>query len=81
MCIVNGRGKPELDNFTSVSSRGKAVVDYCISSYTGLEHVTDFRVHLITQLCEMLDFKGDYRLPDHSLVSWLWEAHEDVGSA
>ena len=28
----------------------------------------------------MLDFKGDYRLPDHSLVSWLWEAHEDVGT-
>lgn len=25
MCIVNGRGKPELDNFTSVSSQGKAV--------------------------------------------------------
>ena len=80
MCIVNGRGKPELDNFTSVSSRGKAVVDYCITSYTGLEHVTDFRVHLVTQLCEMLDFKGDYRLPDHSLVSWLWEVHGDMGT-
>ena len=70
----------QLDNFTSVSSRGKAVVDYCITSYTGLEHVTDFRVHLVTQLCEMLGFKGDYRLPDHSLVSWLWEVHEDVGT-
>lgn len=42
MCIVNGRGKPELDNFTSVSSRGKAVVDYCITSYTYLDHVIDF---------------------------------------
>ena len=80
MCIVNGRGEPELDNFTSVSSRGKAVVDYCITSYTGLEHVTDFRVHLVTQLCEMLDFKGDYRLPDHSLVSWQWEVHGDMGT-
>lgn len=42
MCIVNGRGKPELDNFTSVSSRGKAVVNYCITSYTYLDHVIDF---------------------------------------
>ena len=39
MCIVNSRGKSEVDNFTSVSSRGKAVVDYCITSFTGLEHV------------------------------------------
>ena len=39
MCIVNGRGKPELDNFTSVSY---------------LDHVIDFRVYLVSQLCEML---------------------------
>jgi len=34
----------------------------------------------VSQLCEMFDFKGEYRLPDHSLVSWLWEVHEDVGT-
>ena len=39
--IVNGRGNPQFDNFTSVSSRGKAVVDYCITSYTHLDHVAN----------------------------------------
>ena len=42
MCIVNGRGEPNLDNFTSVSPRGHAVVDYIITPYECLQNVTEF---------------------------------------
>ena len=28
LCIVNGRVSPEKDNYTSISNRGRSVVDY-----------------------------------------------------
>ena len=28
MCVLNGRITPEFDNFTSISTKGNAVVDY-----------------------------------------------------
>ncbi len=29
MCLLNGRVTPEYDNYTSISTKGSAVVDYC----------------------------------------------------
>ena len=42
MCVVNGRGEPNMDNYTSVSPRGHAVVDYIITPYECLENVTEW---------------------------------------
>ena len=73
MCMVNGRGSSVLDNLTSVSTKGRAVVDYCITTWNDLNRLVDFRVFLVSQLCEMVEYQGDVKLPDHSLLSWLWE--------
>ena len=71
--MVNGRGSSDLDNFTSVSTKGRAVVDYCITTWNDLNRLVDFRVFLVSQLCEMVEYQGNVKLPDHSLLSWLWE--------
>ena len=31
LCIVNGRVSPEKDNYTSISKRGRSVVDYILT--------------------------------------------------
>lgn len=43
-CVLNGRINQENDNFTSISERGKAVVDYIITPHDCLESCVDFKV-------------------------------------
>jgi len=72
-CMVNGR-KGQND-FTSVSVKGKAVVDYCISSHEGIENISDFSVTGAKDVFENAGCLGVYDptvccIPDHSLLSW-----------
>lgn len=38
-CVLNGRINPDTDNFTSISSRGRAVVDYIITPHDCLDSI------------------------------------------
>ncbi len=44
-CVLNGRNRIcTLNDFTSISSKGLAVVDYCIVPYGNLDTFSDFEV-------------------------------------
>ena len=43
-CIVNGRVKPQCDNYTFVSRRGKSVVDYFCIPHDCLKFCVYFKV-------------------------------------
>ena len=72
MCIVNGRGEPTMDNFTSVSPRGQAVVDYIITPYDCLRNVSDFKVSLVQDCLKRFKIiPNTAKIPDHSILSCL----------
>ena len=43
-CVLNGRINPDTDNLTSISSRGRAVVDYIITPHDCLDTCIDLKV-------------------------------------
>lgn len=69
MCIINGRICPLNDNFTSVSIKGRAVVDYILVPYDCLQFCISFEVITPGQLVETAncaELIGERcRLPDH----------------
>ena len=72
MCIINGRICPLNDNYTSVSMKGKAVVDYIATPYECLKTCTLFKVITANQMIESIgcmDLIGERsKVPDHSLL-------------
>ena len=58
-CIINGRINPLGDSYTSISHRGKAVVDYVLASHDTFNLIQNFEVLNISEL--MLK----YRLMEH----------------
>lgn len=82
MCVVNGRIDPLYDNFTSISPKGKAVVDYIIAPYDCLENCVEFKVISASQAvesCALTNLIGDRcRLPDHSLLTFKFRAGNNV---
>ena len=66
--MVNGRVGQ--NNFTHVSHRGKSVVDYVCVLYEQLCFVSDFCIHLMSDLVGALDYQGVTKIPDHSLLTW-----------
>ncbi len=74
-CILNERnGICTLNDFTSISSKRLAVVDYCIVPYEYLDTFSDFevmhsRVLMQERRC-VPAFDPSNKVPDHSLVSW-----------
>ena len=72
-CMVNGRKGANV--FTSVSTKGKAVVDYCIVGHENLHNITDFMITEAKDVYEQSRCIGQYDptsccIPDHSLLSW-----------
>ena len=73
---MNGRVTPLNDDFTSISPKGKAVVDYIMVSQDCLNLCTEFQVITPNDLMEdngpdCLNLLGDRcKMPDHSLL-WL----------
>ena len=72
MCVVNGRISPLQDNFTSISNKGTAVVDYFITRQDDLSGINHFEVVTMSSLVESLSVHGmdatPSRISDHSLL-------------
>ena len=70
-CVLNGRFKPEDDNYTSISTKGLAVVDYLLTSHKGLKMCENFKVLPVRQYCDDFDIilnNNQVKLPDHSIL-------------
>ena len=71
-CILNGRNSTKND-FTSVSSKGSSVVDYCLVSHSDLPMFSDFHVYTAS---ESVNLDGNIctvvpsTIPDHSCITW-----------
>ena len=82
-CVVlNGRhGICTQDDFTSVSNKGLAVVDYCLVPHDGLDYVSDFKVHRVS--VRMQERGGSPFIdrvsivPDHSILVWNFHLNID----
>ena len=70
-CVVNGRFDITRDNYTSVSKRGVATVDYIFVPYAHLEYISDFYVTSVSDAKARHDIVPHMyaKAPDHSLVT------------
>ena len=69
LCTLNGRFDQSKDNFTSVSCKGLAVVDYFICPYSSLNFYSDFQVHDILDIIKSKDIPIDSTITDHRLLT------------
>ena len=73
MMVLNGRVTPEFDNFTSVSTRGRAVVDYFITSHNSYSICSKLEVFLASDMIErygLVNMLGNHcKMPDHSMIT------------
>lgn len=72
MCMLNGRSK-EGNDFTSISTNGASVVDYCFTSHGNLCNIKDFSVILTSDMISAVDNIANIAPvgnPDLSLLSW-----------
>ena len=71
-CVLNGRFKESEDNFTSVSSKGKSVVDYICVPHDNFSEFQSFQVISPSSLVakyNLHDCIGERsRLPDHYIL-------------
>ena len=78
MCILNGRNFISND-FTSISSKGCSVVDYCLVSY---DQLISFEKFTVIRAAELINRSGHVSvlapsgIPDHSALSW--RIHVDI---
>ena len=72
MVVLNGRVTPEFDNFTSVSVKGRAVVDYILSPQSSVECVRELSVLLVKDLVQIYDLSRllseRCKCPDNSVI-------------
>ena len=73
MCVLNERLNPLCDSYTSVSTKGSAVVDYIAVSPDNFINCDSFCVNSSTDIVNKLNLQnstGDKcKIPDHSLLS------------
>lgn len=72
MCMLNGRNCIKND-FTSISVKGTAVVDYCVTSHENLKLFKDFCIVRVSDLINSIDYVNTTMpasIPDHSLLMW-----------
>ncbi len=73
-CIVNGQVTPEFNNWTSISTKGKSVVDCVIVPMECLDICATFKVltarSIISEYCNIADVDLDLPdiVPDHSVI-------------
>ena len=74
--MPNGRSDPKYNNFTSISTLGRAVVDYMyiyiIVPPSTLAYFSNFEVHTVLDLVEELNLPYNSNAPDHSLLTWKY---------
>ena len=70
MCVLNGRLCPLDDTFTSISHRGRAVVDYMITQHDQLKYFSNFTVRPVNDVVVDLNLvEGSFtRISDHSIL-------------
>ena len=72
MCMLNGRNF-ECNDYTSISVKGLAVVDYCLVSHDTLDRFSKFNVlrtsSIINNTGNLHNFASG-SVPDHSILSW-----------
>ena len=77
MCVLNGRLTPEYDNFTSVSTRGRAVVDYIMVPHECYARCQSMHVDLMSSLIARFNLvdliTATSRPPDHSILTCVFE--------
>ena len=69
LCVLNGRF-PDGNQYTSVSSKGLAVVDYCIVPIEEMADHHNFTITSMPEAAESLSLQVDAVLSDHSILSW-----------
>ena len=70
MCVLNGRSGPEGNQYTSISVRGMAVVDYCLVPHEDFKNYQDFTIISMPEMMEKQCLQVDATLSDHSVLSW-----------
>ena len=78
MCMLNGRNSVNND-FTSVSTKGLSVVDYCVVCHDDISVFQEFSVVRTTDLVNRTgnaDILAATNIPDHSMLQWKIERKE-----
>ena len=68
MCIINGQVQGK-DDYTYVTTRGKSVVDYCLSLMDHLKYIKSCNVIWVKEILDELSFTPTCSVPDHSILS------------
>ena len=66
-CVLNGRTENS-KLFTSVTSKGRSIVDYVFVPHSQLKQVNDFAVISPLTQCESVKYRPSGKLPDHSML-------------
>ena len=76
-CVINGRVDPLKDGFTSVSTKGKAVVDYIITRHDALHYVRSFSVRNVSDIINELNIQdlAHGRVSEHAFLGISISAH------
>ena len=74
MCMVNGRVGNQ--DFTSISTKGKSVVDYVLAPHEQLHTIKEFSVHTVSEMTNYCGLQGNTKVPDHSLLDFCIYAEE-----
>ena len=72
MCILNGRITPHFNNYTCISTKGRSVVDYFLTSHMSIKFCKQFSVHKVDDLIAKFNLQGlisnRCKPPDHSVL-------------
>ena len=71
MCILNGRFDAFSDNYASVSTKGKAVVDFFFTLQSMLDKVKSFRVLTVKEICDSYNLRPLCKIPEANLQTLL----------
>ena len=76
-CTANGRFDIQRDNYTSISQKGRAVVDFIIVPGAQLNNISDFHVTTMTDALDLYGITPHSRakVPDHSLLTCTMDIH------
>ena len=73
LCILNGRFDPSKDGYTSISTKGTAVVDYLLSPIDNLKMFQTFEVDSCATIVQKLKLGNllskQCKIPDHAIIS------------
>ena len=81
-CVLNGRIDSSRNDFTSVTSKGKSVVDYIMVPVTDFKCCKRFSVESCTEISSKIGLQEHInirsKLPDHSLLSMYFSFESNI---